>query len=76
MKEDEKNQEEPQKPLGFFNIVGSVLSVFLGVQSSARRERDFKQGNFKYYFIGGVIYGVLLLTGLICLVQYIAGKAQ
>ena len=74
--EQEKGNDQPQKPLGFFTIVGSVLSVFLGVQSSARRERDFKQGNFKYYFVGGVIYGILLLAGLICLVQYIAGSVQ
>ncbi len=76
MTDKAKEQNQEQKPIGFFNIVDSVLSVFLGVQNSARRERDFKHGNFKYYFIGGVIYGVLLLTGLICLVQYIAGSVQ
>lgn len=66
--------EEPDddKPLTLLEVMGTVLWTAFGVSTRARRERDFKRGKGWQFFIAGVIYMALLLTGLITLVNYLA----
>jgi hypothetical protein len=54
-------------------IIKSVLSAAIGVQSGANRERDFTQGSFAAYVIAGLIFTVLFVLGLIFLVSSIIG---
>lgn len=36
-------------------MLGSVLAAGFGVQSDAARARDFSQGNWKHFVLGGVV---------------------
>jgi hypothetical protein len=63
MSEDQKDDE---KSLSFFQMMGSVMASFFGVQSSANRERDFKHGKARQFIAVGVLmtllwYGVIYL---------------
>ena len=52
-------------------VIKSVLSAMIGVQSQKNREIDFQQGSVKNYVIVGaiaVILFVLLLVSIVALV--------
>lgn len=54
-------QDNPAKKLSFMQTMGSVLSSFIGVQSDAKRERDFTQGKASDF----ILVGILLTAGFI-----------
>ena len=70
--------EKPQKqkkitPLSF---MGSIFAAWFGVQSKANRERDFEQGKFHHFVIGGIVFAVLFVlsvVGLVKVVMHFAG---
>lgn len=62
--------ENDEKQLSFFQMAGSVLASFFGVQSSKNRNRDFKYGKARNFILVGIfmtivwygaIYGVVRL---------------
>lgn len=60
----------------FGQLLKSVMSAFLGVQSNANRERDFKHGKFSHFVIIGLLFGILFvltLVGVVQLVLHFAG---
>lgn len=61
---------EPRKP-GVFQIIGSILSAALGVQSDQNRKRDFTQGNPLVYIFGGIIFTVLFVLTLVGVVMLV-----
>lgn len=64
-------------PLGFWELVKSTFSAFLGVQSNANRERDFKQGKMSHFIWMGLLFGflfVLTLVGIVQLVLHFTGN--
>jgi hypothetical protein len=66
----------PEKTMSKPNIVQvikSVLSAAIGVQSGDNRERDFTQGSFTSYVIAGIVFTILFVLGLIFLVSNIIG---
>lgn len=52
-------------------VIKSVLSAFIGVQSDDNRQKDFAQGSLSTYIIVGIIFTVLFVLGLIFLVSII-----
>ena len=56
---------------GFWALVQSILAAAFGVQSESARQRDFTQGRPLPYIIGGLIFTVLLVVGLILLVRLV-----
>jgi hypothetical protein len=67
--------EEPRR-LGFRQVLGSVLSSFIGVQDNATRERDFRHGRARDFIVVGIVLTaalVLLLWGLVQVVMFAAG---
>jgi hypothetical protein len=52
-------------------LIKSVFSAAIGVQSDANRRREFEQGSLLSYVIAGVIFTVLFVGGLILLVSII-----
>ncbi|MDD5410375.1 MAG: DUF2970 domain-containing protein [Methylobacter sp.] len=55
-------------------VIKSVLSAFIGVQSDSNRQKDFEQGSLSTYIIVGVIFTILFVMGLIFLVSTIIGN--
>jgi hypothetical protein len=70
----DKPSSEPNKPK-FFQIVGSVLSAIFGVQNSKNHERDFSQGNNKYFLGVYVVIAICIILSMITLVRYVISNA-
>ena len=66
-----------ERHLTFIQLLKSTLSAFIGVQSNANRERDFKHGKISHFIWMGLLFGltfVLTLVGVVQLVLYFTGN--
>ena len=61
---------QPQKP-SFLQVVSSILSAAIGVQSTSNRERDFTSGSAKTYIVGGFIFTVLFVLAIVTVVKMV-----
>lgn len=52
-------------------LIKSVLSAAIGVQSDENRRKEFEQGSLSTYIIAGIIFTVIFVGGLILLVSVI-----
>jgi hypothetical protein len=71
---DDSTEEE--RNLSFWQLLKSTLSAFIGVQSNANRERDFKHGKVSHFIWMGLLFGlvfVLTLVGVVQVVLHFAG---
>ncbi len=60
-------------PLSF---MGSIIAAWFGVQSKSNRDRDFEQGKFHHFVIGGIVFAVLFVffvIGIVKVVMHFAG---
>ena len=67
---DESNPRE-ETQLSFWQLLKSVFSAFLGVQSSANRERDFNQGKMSHFIWMGLLFGLVFVSTIIGVVQLV-----
>lgn len=75
-KEDgSSNAEDEPAKLNPLQVVGSVLSAGLGVQSSKNRERDFKQGRLGVFIAAGIVFTLLFIGIVIFVVQMVLSTA-
>ena len=68
--------EEENKPLTLWEMLQSVLSAALGVQSGKNRTRDFSRGKPSHFIILGVLFTVvfvLVIFGIVKLVLHLTG---
>jgi len=68
---DDSSTPQDDKPLSFWQVLGSTLAAAFGVQSSKNRERDFSQGKASHFIMMGVGFTavfVLLMAGLVSLI--------
>lgn len=59
-----------------FQVVRSVLSAAIGVQSDSRREQDFKGKSITPYVIGGIVFTVLFVVVIIFVVNSTLSSAS
>jgi hypothetical protein len=66
----ESQRLESQKitPLSF---MGSIIAAWFGVQTKANRERDFEQGKFHHFVIGGIIFAILFVLFVVGIVKVV-----
>lgn len=57
--------------LSFWHLVKSTFSAFLGVQSNANRERDFRSGKLSHFIWMGLLFGLLFVLTLVGIVQLV-----
>lgn len=62
---------EKQKKITPLSFMGSIFSAWFGVQSKANRDRDFEQGKFHHFVIGGLVFAVLFVLFLVGLVKVV-----
>ena len=67
-------QSEDDKAPTLLQVIGSVLSAFIGIQSSKNKERDFKHGNYKVFIIVGVGLTITFLLTVFTVVQVVLSK--
>ncbi|ARN73972.1 DUF2970 domain-containing protein [Oceanicoccus sagamiensis] len=72
MKDDNAGSEE--KPLSFFQMVGSVLASFFGVQSKKNKERDFKRGKASQFIAVGILMTAVWYGAIYFLVNVVLAK--
>ncbi len=70
------NTDEPQAELTVFQIVGSILASFYGVQSSKRRQRDFQSGKAKQFIIAGVVMTAVWYFAIYLIVSIVLENAR
>lgn len=70
------DKEKSKKKVSFLSTMSSVAAASFGVQTNKNRERDFEQGKFHHFVIGGIVFAVLfilILVGLVKIVMHQAG---
>lgn len=68
--------DDQDKPLTLKEMLLSVLSAALGVQSGKNRSRDFSRGKPSHFIILGVLFTVmfvLVIFAVVKLVLHLAG---
>ncbi|PCJ83596.1 MAG: hypothetical protein COA54_15235 [Thiotrichaceae bacterium] len=54
-----------------FSFMGSIFAAWFGVQTKANRERDFEQGKFHYFVIGGITFAILFVLFIVGIVKVV-----
>jgi uncharacterized transporter YbjL len=70
------SEDQDNKPLSLWEMLQSVFSAALGVQSGKNRARDFSRGKPSHFIILGVLFTVLfvlVIFGVVQLVLHMAG---
>lgn len=70
------DKSDNKKKVSLLSIMSSVVAASFGVQTKKNRERDFEQGEFHHFVIGGIVFAVLfilLLVGIVKVVIHYAG---
>lgn len=73
-----QERESEQEKLGFFQVLGSVLASFFGVQKNETRERDFRHGRARDFILVGLLLTlvfILTVWGVVQLVMHLAGAS-
>jgi len=62
---------DKQKKITPLSFMGSIIAAWFGVQTKANRDRDFEQGKFHHFVIGGIIFAVLFILTVVALVKVV-----
>jgi hypothetical protein len=57
--------------IGFWQLLSSTLAAFIGVQSNANRERDFKHGKISHFIAIGILFGLTFVLTIITVVKIV-----
>ena len=75
----EPRQEQESRPkrkgLAIGQVISSVFAAGLGVQSSANRERDFKEGRAGVFIAAGITFTVLFVATVLTIVKMVLSSA-
>jgi len=67
--------ESVHRKLNFFQTVRAVLWAMFGVRKRAGLREDTARLNPVYVILTGVLFGVVFVTTLVVLVQWVVGSA-
>ena len=70
-----KNGDEKIR-ITFAQLLLSTFSAFIGIQSNANRERDFKHGKISHFILIGLLFGlvfILTIVGVVNIVLNLSG---
>lgn len=70
MEETTKDNEDTVV-ITFRQLLKSTLSAFIGVQSNANRERDFKHGKISHFIGIGLLFGLIFVCTIVAVVQIV-----
>lgn len=71
MKNDKSSDQKPT----LLQLIGSVLSAAVGIQSRKNRERDFKHGKASSFVIAGALFAVLFVITVFSIVHFVLSQA-
>ena len=67
----EHTEDNKEKKVSPFALMGSVVASAFGVQTNKNRERDFQQGKFHHFVIAGIIFAVLFVLAVAGIVKIV-----
>ena len=70
MKKTTANESEDIQ-ISFGQLLMSTMSAFIGVQSNANRERDFKYGKISHFIAIGLLFGLVFVCTIVGVVQLV-----
>ncbi len=65
------SNDQDNKPLSLWEMLQSIFSAALGVQSGKNRARDFSRGKASHFIILGVLFTALFVLGIFGVVQLV-----
>ena len=65
----QENNEDIQ--ITFLQLLKSTMAAFIGVQSNANRERDFKHGKISHFIGIGLLFGLTFVCSIVAVVQVV-----
>ena len=65
------NEEEEKVTINFWQLLMSTMAAFIGVQSNANRERDFKHGKVSHFIAIGILFGITFVLAITTLVKIV-----
>ena len=71
----EPHESDLDKKPTLLQLIGSVLSAAIGIQSSKNRERDFKHGKLSTFVVAGIIFVALFIFSVYSVVQVVLHQA-
>jgi len=71
LEQPDDNSASETSQLTFWQLLKSVFSAFLGVQSNANRERDFQQGKMSHFIWMGLLFALIFVSTIIGVVQLV-----
>ena len=72
---NEENEQKINKGLPTLSLIGSLFAGAFGVQTQKNRDRDFKQGKFHHFIIGGIIFAILFVLAVAGIVKLVMSSA-
>ena len=72
---EENEQKNNNKGLPTLSLIGSLFAGAFGVQTQKNRDRDFKQGKFHHFIIGGIIFAILFVLAVAGIVKLVMSSA-
>jgi len=70
-----QSAQTTRAPLTFWEILGSTLAAAVGVQSAAKRERDFTRGKVLDFVVAGMLFSAVFVVGLIAFVDFVIAQS-
>ena len=68
---EEDNEEKEKVAINFWQLLMSTMAAFIGVQSNANRERDFKHGKVSHFIAIGILFGITFVLAITTLVKVV-----
>ena len=65
------DDDEETTRISYRQLLLSTLSAFIGVQSNANRERDFKYGKISHFISIGLLFGLVFICILVLVVRIV-----
>ena len=70
------HEQDPDKKPTKLQLIGSVLSAAVGIQSNKNRERDFKHGKMRTFVVAGVIYVAIFIITVYSVVRLVLSHSS
>lgn len=68
-------EDQKEKKVSPFALMGSVVASAFGVQTNKNRERDFQHGKFHHFVIAGIVFAVLFILAVAGIVKLVMSSA-
>ena len=70
-----KSNDEQEKEPSLRQIIASVFSAAIGIQTSKNQQRDFKHGKARVFIISGIIFTLIFIGTVFTVVRLVLKQA-